>query len=249
MPSVADSPAGLNIVCLKWGTKYGPEYANRLHRMVGRHLRRPFRFHCLTEDPSGLEAGIVPLPLVGSPGLSGWWHKLSLFAPEFCGLQGRLLYLDLDLVIVGNIDFLYDAPGDFVILRNWSRNPMWNSSVMRFRIGAYAPVWNRFRADAEGVMARCHGDQEWIFHCVPEAANWPAEKIVSYKKSLDSRAFPLLAKLGGERLGLRAPACLDTRLPASAAVVVFHGKPDPEDVAQRPYGLWKRASFVAHNWH
>ena len=249
MPSAAESLDVLNVVCLKWGTKYGPEYVNRLYRMVGRNLKRPFRFHCLTEDTSGLETGIVSLPLACSAGMSGWWYKLSLFAPEFFGLQGSLLYLDLDLVIVGNIDFLRDTPGDFVILRNWSRNPMWNSSVMRFRIGAYARVWEHFQADAKGVMARCNGDQEWIFHCVPEAATWPAGKIVSYKKSLDSRAFPLLAKLGGERLGLRAPAWLDTPLPSSAAIVVFHGKPDPEDIAQQPYGLWKRASFVARNWN
>lgn len=246
---MTESPEVLNVVCLKWGTKYGPEYVNRLYRMVARHLHRPFRFHCLTEDPSGLDAGIVPLPLTCAPGMSGWWYKLSLFTPEFFGLRGQLLYLDLDVVIVGNIDFLHDAPGDFVILRNWSRNLMWNSSVMRFRTGAYARVWESFQVDAAGVMARCNGDQEWIFHCVPDAANWPVEKIVSYKKSLDSRAFPLLAKLGAERLGLRAPARLDTPLPDLAAIVVFHGKPDPEDVAQQPYGLWKRASFVARNWN
>lgn len=239
----------LNVVCLKWGTKYGPGYVNRLYHMVGRQLRRRFRFHCLTEDPSGLDAGIVVLPLVCSPGLSGWWYKLSLFAPEFFGLRGRLLYLDLDVVIAGNIDFLCDVPGDFVILRNWSRKRMWNSSVMRFVIGAHADVWRGFQDKAESIMTSCNGDQEWIFQCIPEAATWPAEKIVSYKKSLDSRAFPLLAKLGGEHFGLRAPARLDTPLPATAAIVVFHGKPDPEDVAYRPCGLWKRASFVVDHWY
>ncbi len=48
---------------------------------------------------------------------------------------------------------------------------------------------------------------------------------------------------------MRAPARLDTPLPAGVAIVIFHGKPDPEDVAQQPYGLWKRASFVARNWN
>jgi len=83
---------------------------------------------------------------------------------------------------------------------------------------------------------------------VPAAGNWPGDKIVSYKKSLDSRAFSLLRKLGLERLGLKAPAWMDTALPPGAAIVVFHGKPDPEDVAHGPYGLWKRASFVAKYW-
>ena len=33
-----------HIICMKWGTKYGPEYVNRLRSMVRRHLKRPHRF-------------------------------------------------------------------------------------------------------------------------------------------------------------------------------------------------------------
>lgn len=238
----------LNVVCLKWGTKYSADYVNRLFHMVGRNMTRPFRFYCLTEDPARLDAGIVPLALEISPDLTGWWYKLALFREDFFGLSGNILYLDLDVVIVDNIDFLADLPGEFLIIRNWSRNLMWNSSVMRFAAGRYAPVWQRFVDNTEGVMRTCHGDQEWIFACVPEAGNWPADKIVSYKKSLDSKAFPFLDKLGAARWGLKAPRWMDTPLPPGASIVVFHGKPDPEDVAYGPYGLWKRASFVANYW-
>ena len=31
------------ILCMKWGTKYGPEYVNRLYGMVRRHLVGDFR--------------------------------------------------------------------------------------------------------------------------------------------------------------------------------------------------------------
>ncbi|HAU58261.1 MAG TPA: glycosyltransferase, partial [Comamonadaceae bacterium] len=27
-----------HVICMKWGTKYGPEYVNRLYAMVRRHL-------------------------------------------------------------------------------------------------------------------------------------------------------------------------------------------------------------------
>lgn len=238
----------LNVVCLKWGTKYGPEYVNRLYHMVSRNLTRPFVFHCLTERAEGLDPAIVPLSLETSPQLSGWWYKLSLFRQDFYGLRGNLLYLDLDVVIVDNIDFLADLPGDFLIIRNWSQNPMWNSSVMRFRIGSYAHVWERFQQQIGNILGKYNGDQEWIYECVPEAGTWPPEKIVSYKKSLDSKAFRLLEKLGLAKLGLRAPQGMDTPLPAGVAMVIFHGKPDPVDVATRPYGLWKRASFVDQHW-
>ena len=39
---------------MKWGTKYGPEYVNRLYGMVRRHLRGDFRFVCFTDDVTGI---------------------------------------------------------------------------------------------------------------------------------------------------------------------------------------------------
>jgi len=237
----------VHVVCLKWGSKYSADYVNRLYRMVKRNLSHPFRFHCLTEDAVGLASGIEHLPLQ-SGALTGWWYKLSLFQRDFFALEGEMIYLDLDLVITGNIDFLVEQPGAFVIIRNWSRKPMWNSSVMRFPIGRYAQIWERFQARQEAIMRELEGDQEWIFACVPEATTWPADKIVSYKKSLPSKAFRPLEKMGLGRLGLKAPDWMDTPLPKEAAIVVFHGKPDPEDVAHSAYGFWKRASFIERCW-
>ena len=43
-----------NVICMKWGTKYGPEYVNRLYAMVRRHLTGDFRMVCLTDDPTGI---------------------------------------------------------------------------------------------------------------------------------------------------------------------------------------------------
>ena len=37
------------ILCMKWGTKYGAEYVNRLYNMVKRHLTLPFKMVCLTD--------------------------------------------------------------------------------------------------------------------------------------------------------------------------------------------------------
>ena len=53
----ADKPR-VNVLCIKWGTKYGSDYVNRLYRMVGRHLRRPFRFVCLTDEPERIDPAV-----------------------------------------------------------------------------------------------------------------------------------------------------------------------------------------------
>jgi len=43
----------VNVICLKWGTRYDAGYVNRLRRMVQRHLIQPHRFVCLTDDTIG----------------------------------------------------------------------------------------------------------------------------------------------------------------------------------------------------
>lgn len=211
-------------------------------------MRVPFMFHCLTEDAAGLDPNINILPLAVREGMTGWWYKLSLFQRDFFGLQGNLIYMDLDIVIVNDIDFLATWPGRFVIIKNWSRREMWNSSIMRFAIGEYSFIWERFLSKRDEIVAQLNGDQEWIHACVPEASIWPEDRVLSYKKSLDSKAFRWLEKLGFARLGLKAPDVFDTPLLPHAAIIVFHGKPDPEDVADHAYGLWKRASFINRHW-
>ena len=69
----------LNIVCLKAGKAYGPEYVNILFDMVRRNLVAgyPGRFVCLTDDPTGLDAGIETIRLPGN--IETWWGKLYMF--------------------------------------------------------------------------------------------------------------------------------------------------------------------------
>src|SRR5690606_8531328 len=103
----------VNVLCIKWGRKYGPDYVNKLHSMVSRHLHRPFRFVCLTDDGEGIDPRIEvkPIPAVGfdqfdqrQPWTFGHgWLKLTSFADPLYDLQGRTLFLDLDIVIVDTL--------------------------------------------------------------------------------------------------------------------------------------------------
>jgi len=91
--AAATSAAGaarVTVLCMKWGTKYGPEYVDRLYGMVARNLARPFRFVCLTDDPAGIRAEVtcapIPkLPPIAQPKERGWL-KLASFSPELAGL-------------------------------------------------------------------------------------------------------------------------------------------------------------------
>jgi len=51
------------IICMKWGTRYGPEYVNRLLAGVLRHTKMPVRFICFTDDGTGLHPKVEVMPL------------------------------------------------------------------------------------------------------------------------------------------------------------------------------------------
>ena len=47
-----------NVICIKWGTKFGADYVNRLYKMVEKNLSIPHRFVCFTDNAEGLIEGI-----------------------------------------------------------------------------------------------------------------------------------------------------------------------------------------------
>lgn len=102
----------LHVVCVKWGTKYGADYVNKLFHGVTKYLTLPHDFTCFTEDPSGLDEGILTEPLAEN--WNNWWGKATLFAPH--ALTGRLLYIDLDSVITGSLDDLGRYSGAFALM-------------------------------------------------------------------------------------------------------------------------------------
>ena len=70
----------VNILCLKWGTRYPASFTNILYASVNRHLHRPFRFVCVTDDPNGLAEGIDarPFPENPRPDLMDKWPNIFI---------------------------------------------------------------------------------------------------------------------------------------------------------------------------
>ena len=77
------------IICIKWGTKFGPEFVNRLHAMVARNITPPFRLYCFTDDGGGLHPDIAVRPLPefdyqAPVNTRGKWPKSRLWAKADC---------------------------------------------------------------------------------------------------------------------------------------------------------------------
>lgn len=217
------------VVCLKWGTAFGPEYVNRLHRGVMRNVTRPTRFVALTDDASGLAQGIdsAPIPPIRlADGMRrGPWRKLALWGPRVADISGDVLFLDLDVVVTGSLDAFFDfEPGKLCIIRNWTqmKQETGNSSVMRFPVGAASHLVSEFETDPVALSFKYVNEQNYLCResRLPMAF-WPAPWCASFKNTM-MPPWPL-------RL-VRAPA-----LPPDTRIVVFTGTPRPEQAMR---GEW-----------
>jgi hypothetical protein len=159
------------IACVRTGTAYGFEYVTKLRNMIWRHMRKPYTIVCLTDQPDRCEG--VTFIDVAEINLPGWWSKLLLFAPDWRGTS-KVIYFDLDTVIIGDISPLAGVPGEFAILK--SPVPVaypckYNSSVMVIGGGMAGFVWSSFdrRRDALMTTHAHYGDQAAIEELYPDA--------------------------------------------------------------------------------
>ena len=229
-----------HIVCVKWGNKYISQYVNVLYRMVQRHTTVPYEFHCITENPRGLDPHIhvIPFPK-DEPIIKSWWSKLWMFGGHF-PLQGNILYFDLDVIIFKNIDELFTKnPNKFMIIRDFNRRRQkdWkvcNSSVMRWNSGTMTYLWSDFKQNAQNIMGSNHGDQDWITSRAKGDTNWwPDEWIRSYKWEMIDLGYK--AKREGPNWTFdKAPKIIPEN-----RVAVFHGNPKPFNCKDR---------FVIDHW-
>lgn len=240
----------LLILTMKWGTLYGPHYVNNLARDVRRHLDRPHRFICFTDDASGLDPDVeaFPLPDLGLPAghRDTRWKKLALFRKDLAGLSGTALFLDLDLVIVDDLGPMFDLEGQFRIIRDddlFRHKPLrkinpkrdtflhsvGNSSVFRFEIGKHSYILDAFVADPIAAMESYEISQQFQSAQLAKhghLAYWPREWCVSFKNHCVPR-------------GLKSYLA-DPSLPEGAKIVVFAGSPKMDEALNGKGGKWYR---------
>jgi len=247
----------LNIVCYRWGSKYGSEYVNILRAMVERNLSVPHTFHCITDSPENMDERIAAHPLPNN-GVTGIWRKLTSFEENFLGLQGQwVVVMDIDVVVVGSLDFLAEQPEkDFLIGRHWG--PKMRSGkqracgcVYRLKVGSHTFVWDRLIEDFEGAVNRYHGnnrnvgEQNWLNEQIDEFDYFPEGKIVSFKRHCRPKGRPV--RIFGKEL-LNTARFKKAFIPPKAAVISFHGEPNPRDVKNSGHRHWPHAPFVKKHW-
>ncbi len=214
----------MNFACVCYGTKYKLEYVQKLYNMVQRHSTVLHNFYCFTDHPNPTQIikdthiNFRKFPLFN---LEGWWNKMQLFHPDN-GLVGDTLYMDLDVVITGNIDCFFDhePKADFIGMNDF--NPMtkiFNSSVFKFKHEPMTrKLWKPF-LERKADWLKLAGDQNVISDIImkhDETRSFPDAWTQSYKWHDRKGERYHKGKWTFEHNG-------------ESLVTVFHGQPNPHE--------------------
>jgi hypothetical protein len=164
--------------------KYKPEHVWIWADMIGRNLSMKHRFVCVTKetdlppnveriDPPGEFEDIQPK---WGPLKPNCFRRLIMYRKDAAKTFGRrFVSMDLDCVVGGPLDPLFDRPEDFVIFKGTHPSRPYNGSLQLLTAGARPQVYDRFdQAAADASGEAFHGsDQAWLMHCLgPNEATW-----------------------------------------------------------------------------
>jgi len=205
----------ITIACVYWadptkGTPAFPEWwVLKLQEMVSTHITVPHKFVCLSNVD--LPCEVIPL----KHNWKGWWSKIELFRPGV--FEGRVLYLDLDTIILDNIDEMCEREESFIGLRAFNparsnRPGYFASGILSWESGYYDFIYNDFNYDEDPL--HFNGDQDYMVYAMFDNKRdffyWQelVDGIYSYKFHIQNRMSNGMNPM----------------------VVCFHGKPRPHDM-------------------
>lgn len=217
----------LTAVTWKWRANYRetfePDHVNALHRAVRDNYDGDLRFVCITDDARGVECETHPIwpdcaamENASGPHLPSCYRRLKIFSPCVHRDMGiapgsRVVSLDLDMLVVGPLNPLWDRDDSFVgwVQQGAIHNRIFNGSMFLFRAGLHHDLWSDFIPDRSPAEAKAAGysgsDQSWIsYRMAAGHAGWTqSDGVYSYMRDIRRTGHPP---------------------PKSARVIVFHGK-------------------------
>ena len=220
-----------NIICVHWGTKYSVKFVNILYSMCHRNFTDKFKFYCLTDEVNQAFHYKVNPIRIPDPQFDGWWNKMHLYDNRL-DIEGNILFMDLDVVLVGNCDdfFRQYRDEDFCVIRDFGQpTTTFNSSVLRYNLKHHSFIYDNYMKE-KGKFDGLQGDQNVITdmmfrhemtQVLPDdwtySFKWPERgKPKQYQKYLPK----------------------DHPLKKNAKICVFHGHPTPDYAMGYDSGKW-----------
>jgi len=235
-----------NVICIKWGNKYPSSDVNKLYNMVRKNTSFDIAFHCFTDNDEGLDSKIIvhPLPEMDmdmSLCKYAYRKEAGLCDDNLGGLNGqRVLFFDIDMLIIDNIDELFTLPKDdeFYIINDWNSkgNKVGQASCYSWKIGTLGFAKEYFENNAQECLDKFYtASQEYLSSKVIEKYGklnfWPKKWFRSFRH----HCLPL----GIFRKIITA------KIPKGSKVLVFHGAPEICDAIK---GHWTEEKGVIPKW-
>jgi hypothetical protein len=181
------------IICIKWGDKYNYTDCNNLYMMIKNNITPPFTLTCFTDNDNNLNKNILVENL---PNLDfelrnhnkGQWGKCRLWNSELGKLKGNVLFLDLDIIIVSNIDnfFEYGNKDSLILGRNITEyNPFivkGQTSFFRFPVGKLSSLLEKFKNNQKFYQEKYNFEQTFVSNEIDMDIDfWPKEWINHFR--------------------------------------------------------------------
>jgi hypothetical protein len=235
--------------------EYVADHVNRLDAMLQRHVTLPFEHVCVTDMPDDIVPWVRIVPMW--PELGGYgkcYRRLKVFDPAMRQVLGpRIVSIDLDTVITGNIDHLFNRPEPFVIWGDRTQvdaaaGTPYCGSLFMLEIGYRPDVWRGFDPAVALGLRKAKGwvgsDQAWMAHTIEGAPVWTKrDGVFSFRLDIQLR---IGLRPGGMIAGRNRPARPQNRdgsLPEAARIVFFHGAEDPSQTHLHVHHKW-----ISEHW-
>lgn len=219
----SNSHKKLTIVCFWWG-HWGKEYVERLQRMFSRHTKITHSFVCFTEHvkESVREGDIEYKPI---PDYVVRWRgnltKFFVYKPDN-GLSGRVIMVDLDSVLVGDMGTMLSYNGKWCGIKSakGSKHHI-GGGLVSFDHSKCSWLWYAVKNQIEMWTKITQGGERFVYkQLIPSADVWQTlypGQLVRYKKDIRHKK----------------------ELPDGACFVAFHGSPRPHQI---------KDNWIKDNW-
>ena len=227
----------VTVACVYWGKKFSLDYVHNLKAAVERNTTVQHKFVCFSDRSlPGVDTKLL------RPGYEGWWNKMQLFDPANKA-GDRMVYLDLDTVITGNLDWLLEDRSWFMGIEdvgavNKNQPHLKNrlqTGVMAWKFDPVSFLWNEFVLGFDRIIDSFRGDGEYL-----------TSVINPYQRALLQHKYP--GKLKSYKYDV-----YPNRPKEDVSIVCFHGRPSIEQAMVEsittPMRTYEPQKWIKDYWY
>lgn len=185
-PIISQPKVTVALVLRSGGDTYNYRYVNALAANIRQQSTIPIKVVCLTDKPDNIDTKLVDEIIPLKHKFKGWWSKIELFRPDIFTTE-KVVYFDLDTVIVSMIDDILSCDSEFAGIRDLYHWDIFQTGILVFDPKKNNQIYTNFLKNPEQrIMDYITGDAPYIRDNVTYVdflQDIFPSKIVSYKSN------------------------------------------------------------------